>query len=115
MPLTPETEGILDARAFACLPEGAAVINGARGGHVVAPDLIAALDSGHLTAATLDVFNPEPLPESDPLWHDPRITITPHVAALTLADTAAREIARNIIRLRAGQPMTGLISPGRRY
>ncbi len=115
LPLTPETEGILDARAFACLPEGAAVINGARGGHVVAPDLIAALDSGHLTAATLDVFNPEPLPESDPLWHDPRITITPHVAALTLADTAAREIARNIIRLRAGQPMTGLISPGRRY
>jgi glyoxylate/hydroxypyruvate reductase A len=115
LPLTPETEGVLNARAFARMPEGAAVINGARGGHVVARDLIAALDSGHLSAATLDVFAHEPLPASDPLWRHPRITITPHVAALTLAETAAREIAGNIRRMRASQPMTGTVPPRRRY
>ena len=115
LPLTPETGGILNADAFARMPAGAAVINGARGGHVVAKDLIAALDSGHLSAATLDVFTQEPLPESDPLWRHPRITITPHVAALTLVETAAHEIARNIKRLRAGRPMAGIVSPAQRY
>ncbi len=115
LPLTPETAGILNARTFALMPEGAAVINGARGGHVVAADLIAALDSGHLSAATLDVFTQEPLPDSDPLWRHPLVTVTPHVAAVTLADTAAREIAENIRRLRAGRPMTGTVPPARGY
>ncbi len=109
LPLTPATRGILDARAFARLPQGAAVINAARGGHVAAADLVAALDSGHLSGATLDVFETEPLPADDPLWRHPRVTITPHAAAITLADTAAREIAANIARFRAGRPMLGIV------
>ncbi len=78
--LTPATENILCAATFARLPKGAAVINLARGQHVVDADLIAALDSGHLAAATLDAFRIEPLPAESPLWAHPRITITPHVA-----------------------------------
>lgn len=115
LPLTPATRGILDATAFARMPAGAAVINGARGGHVVGRDLIAALDSGHLAGATLDVFEAEPLPAGDPLWHHPRVTITPHVAAVTLAGTAAREIAANIRRFRAGLPMAGVVDRARGY
>ncbi|MFM2128692.1 MAG: hypothetical protein RL477_238 [Pseudomonadota bacterium] len=115
LPLTDATRGILDARAFALMPRGAAVINGARGGHVVVADLIAALDSGRISAATLDVFEREPLPADDPLWRHPRITITPHVAAVTLAETAAREIAANIRRCHRGLPMAGVIDRGRQY
>lgn len=115
LPLTDATRHILNAGNIAQMPRGGAVINGARGGHVVAADLIAALDSGQLSAATLDVFEREPLPADDPLWHHPRITITPHVAAVTLAETAAREIAANIRRCRSGQPMTGVIDRDRQY
>jgi glyoxylate/hydroxypyruvate reductase A len=115
LPLTRATRGILSADAFARMPEGAAVINGARGGHVVAADLIAALDHGRISAATLDVFEREPLPADDPLWHHPRITITPHAAAITLAETAAREIARNIRRLRGGEDPMGIIRRDREY
>jgi glyoxylate/hydroxypyruvate reductase A len=115
LPLTPETEGILDAAAFAALPKGAALINAARGGHVVEADLLAALDSGALGAATLDVFDAEPLPQPHPFWAHPRIRVTPHVAAITHADTAAREIALNIRRLRAGTPMRGLVDRQRQY
>jgi glyoxylate/hydroxypyruvate reductase A len=115
LPLTAETRGILDAEAFARMPRGAAVINGARGGHVVAADLIAALDSGRISAATLDVFATEPLPAHDPLWRHPRVTVTPHAAAVTLAETAAREIAANIRRCRAGETMVGVVDPSRQY
>jgi len=82
LPLTPQTKAILDARAFALMPAGGFVINMGRGMHVVAADLIAALDSGHLAGATLDVTEPEPLPPADPLWRHPKITITPHIAGL---------------------------------
>jgi glyoxylate/hydroxypyruvate reductase A len=115
LPLTAETRGVLGARAFARMPRGAAVINGARGGHVVAADLIAALDSGRISAATLDVFATEPLPAGDPLWRHPRVTVTPHAAAVTLAETAAHEIAANIRRCRAGEAMAGVVDPGRQY
>ena len=115
LPLTAETRGVLNANAFARMPRGAAVINGARGGHVVAPDLIAALDSGQVSAATLDVFDTEPLPAHDPLWRHPRVTITPHAAAITLAETAAHEIAANIRRCRAGEAMAGVVVPSRQY
>ncbi|MGE0650607.1 MAG: 2-hydroxyacid dehydrogenase [Alphaproteobacteria bacterium] len=115
LPLTAETRGVLNADAFARMPRGAAVINGARGGHVVAADLIAALGSGQVSAATLDVFTTEPLPADDPLWRHPRITITPHAAAVTLADTAAHEIAANIHRCRAGNAMVGGVEPTRQY
>jgi len=115
LPLTSATRGILSADAFARMPRGAAIINGARGGHVVAADLIAALDRGQISAATLDVFEREPLPADDPLWRHPRITITPHAAAITLAETAAREIASNIRRLRRGEAMVGIVSRDREY
>jgi glyoxylate/hydroxypyruvate reductase A len=115
LPLTPETEGILAAAAFAALPKGAALINAARGGHVVEADLLAALDSGALGAATLDVFATEPLPRIHRFWTHPRIRVTPHVAAITHAEPAAREIALNIRRLRAGTPMCGLVDRRRQY
>ncbi|TDI67558.1 MAG: glyoxylate/hydroxypyruvate reductase A [Alphaproteobacteria bacterium] len=115
LPLTPETEGILDAGAFAALPSGAALINAARGGHVVEADLIDALDSGALGAATLDVFATEPLAQDHPFWAHPRVRVTPHVAAITYGDTTAREIALNIGRFRAGAPMSGLVDRARRY
>ncbi|MCZ6496353.1 MAG: glyoxylate/hydroxypyruvate reductase A [Alphaproteobacteria bacterium] len=115
LPLTPETEGILDASAFAALPSGAALINAARGGHVVEADLLAALDSGALGAATLDVFDTEPLPQGHPFWAHPRVRVTPHVAAITYGDTTAREIALNIKRFRAGAPMSGLVDRRRHY
>ncbi len=115
LPLTPETEGILDARLFSILPRGAAIINCARGRHLVEADLIPALDSGQLSAAVLDVFRDEPLPREHPFWDDPRITLTPHVAAATHAPTAALAVADNLRRLRQGQPPLNRIDLGRGY
>ncbi len=109
LPLTPETEGILDARTFAMLPKGAFVINAARGRHLVQPDLLAALDSGHLAGAFLDVTDPEPLPPDHPLWRHPKVTITPHVAGVTNPYTATAQVAENIRRVRAGAPMLNLV------
>lgn len=103
LPLTGETRGILNARAFAALPKGAHVINAARGAHLVEADLIAALDSGHLAGATLDVFATEPLPPGSPLWRHPKIWITPHIAALTDAPSTARTMADSIHRMRRGE------------
>jgi glyoxylate/hydroxypyruvate reductase A len=79
---------VLNARTFAMMRRDGCVINVARGGHLVARDLIGALDNGWLAHAYLDVFEPEPLPERDPLWNHPGITITPHSAALTEPRTA---------------------------
>ena len=93
LPLTPATRHILNAETFAQLPAGAFVINAARGGHLNEPDLIAALDSGHLAAATLDVFETEPLPQTSPIWAHPKITVTPHVAAMTYPSVAARAVS----------------------
>jgi glyoxylate/hydroxypyruvate reductase len=104
LPLTPETTRILNAEALARLPKGAVVINVARGAHVVEDDLIAALDSGHLKAAVLDVFHTEPLPPDHPFWKHPKIKVTPHVASLTVPETAAKSVAANIRRMRKGEP-----------
>lgn len=98
LPLTADTVRILDAAAFDRMPAGAALVNVARGGHVVEDDLVAALDAGDLSDAILDVFVHEPLPPSSPLWGHPRVTAFPHVAALSdparLADAAADNIRR---------------------
>lgn len=115
LPLTAETRGILDAAAFAAMPKGAAIINLGRGPHVGAADLLAALDSGQLSAATLDVFDIEPLPAGSPLWKHPRITVMPHVARRQRPVDVAPQIAENIRRIRAGEPLLQVIDPQAGY
>jgi glyoxylate/hydroxypyruvate reductase A len=115
LPLTSETRGILDRSAFALLPRGAYVINAARGGHLVADDLLAALRDGHIAGASLDVFEEEPLPAGHPFWHHPRIAITPHVASMTHPRTAARSVADNVRRIERGEPAIGVVDRARGY
>jgi len=91
------------------MPEGAALINVARGAHVVEKDLLAALDSGWITHAYLDVFETEPLPADSQLWAHPQVTITPHAAALSEPRTAIPKIVENIERLRRGEAPLGLV------
>jgi glyoxylate/hydroxypyruvate reductase A len=109
LPLTAHTRGILNSRNLRKTRLGGALINVARGGHLVAEDLIAVLDSGHLAHAYLDVFEHEPLPPEHPLWKHPAITITPHTAALTEPRTAIPAVVENIERLRRGQPPLNLV------
>ena len=115
LPLTPATAGILDAAAFARLPPGASLVNAGRGGHLVEADLIAALDSGQLSAAVLDVFRAEPLPPEHPFWGHPRIIVTPHVAAETNPPTAAAIIRTAIRQFEAGLPLDNRVDPLRGY
>lgn len=115
LPLTRETKGLLDAVAFAALPAGAYFINIARGGHVVDEALLAALDSGHLSGAALDVFNDEPLPAGHRYWTHPRVHVTPHIAGATNPRTASPGVIENIKRLRTGQPLLHRVDPGSGY
>jgi glyoxylate/hydroxypyruvate reductase len=109
LPLTDETRGILNATTLALLPAGAAVVNVARGAHVVEADLLAALDSGHVARAYLDVFETEPLPAGHPYWAHPGVSITPHSAALTEPRTALPMIVENLSRVRGGQTPLALV------
>ena len=115
LPLTPQTEGILNAGLFAGLPQGACVINAARGGHMVEEDLLAELESGQIAEATLDVFRTEPLPPDSPFWSHPRVTITPHNASITDPDSGARRVAEIIGRFRRGEPLPNTIDPAAGY
>lgn len=115
LPLTADTEGILNARTFAALPRGAALISIGRGGHVVESDLLAALESGQIGGATLDVFRDEPLPPECPFWTHPRVILTPHVASMTIPDSAAAAVVANIRRLRAGKPLQHVVDMSRGY
>lgn len=115
LPLTAETEGMLNARLFATMPKGSAIINLGRGRHLVEEDLIAALDGGQLSAAVLDVFREEPLPATHPFWRHPCIVVTPHVAAATNAPTAVHSIVENLRRLAKGKPLLNLVNPARGY
>lgn len=103
LPLTGETQGILNAGVFARMPRGAHLINAGRGGHLVEADLLDALASGQLGGAALDVFTHEPLPPGHPFWSHPHITVTPHVAAVTHGHTAAPSIAAAIRELDQGR------------
>jgi glyoxylate/hydroxypyruvate reductase A len=115
LPLTPATRGILNATTFAQLPKGACIINCARGGHLIEGDLIAALDSGHLRGATLDVFQIEPLPDASPLWTHPKIVVTPHAAAVTDPEAFMRHVAKTIHRLDRNLPPENLVDLARGY
>jgi glyoxylate/hydroxypyruvate reductase A len=115
LPLTPATQGILDRRVFSRLPADAYLINAARGDHLVEEDLLAALDSGHLAGACLDVFRTEPLPESHPFWNHPRIVVTPHSASHTYPAAVAPQIIENFRRVRAGQAPLNAIDIDKGY
>ncbi|MBR0854471.1 2-hydroxyacid dehydrogenase [Bradyrhizobium liaoningense] len=109
LPLTEQTRGILNAKLFSLLPAGAKLLHVGRGPQLDQEALIEALDSGHLTAAMLDVTDPEPLPENRPLWSHPKVIITPHIASVTQPHTAAQSVIENIRRHRAGQNPIGLV------
>jgi glyoxylate/hydroxypyruvate reductase A len=115
LPLTASTKGILNAALFAQLPQGAALINTGRGGHLVQADLLAALDSGQLASAVLDVCEPEPLPAGHPFWDHPQVTLTPHIASMTQPATAVDAVLENLRRHRLGEPLSGLVERERGY
>jgi glyoxylate/hydroxypyruvate reductase len=91
------------------------VINVARGGHLIEADVIAAIDSGHLAGATLDVFETEPLPETSPLWRHPKIVVTPHIAAITDPRIAAQYVIDGIARNERGEKLENVVELERQY
>ena len=115
LPLTGDTRGLIDARFLAAMRAGAAIVNFGRGGHVVDVDLLAALDAAHLRHAVLDVFHTEPLPPSHRFWTHERVTMLPHVAALTDFHSAAAVVAANLRALRDGRPLAHLVDRARGY
>ncbi len=115
LPLTEETTGILNSQTFNQLPRGAYIVNLARGKHLVEADLLKALANGQVSGAFLDVFVVEPLPQKHPFWHDDRIIVTPHLAAITLQDEAVKQISQNILAYEDNRPMTGLVNRTRGY
>ena len=115
LPLTPDTADIINKNTLARLLPGAYVINVARGAHLVDDDLLAAIASGQVAGATLDVFRTEPLPAGHAFWSQPRITLTPHTSARTLRDESIAQIARKIAALQRGEAVAGVVSPERGY
>jgi glyoxylate/hydroxypyruvate reductase A len=120
LPLTPDTRGIVNRSLLAGLARdgrlgGPALINAGRGGLQVEADILASLEAGELREAVLDVFETEPLPADSPLWTHPAVTVTPHNAAMSAPETVADQIAAQIRRLEAGEPLQNLVDPTRGY
>lgn len=115
LPLTDDTRGILCRETFDQMPDGARLVNVARGGHLVQDDLLAALDSGKLAAAMLDVTDPEPLPPGHPFYSHPAICLTPHTAGVTRIDSAVHVLIDNLRRELAGLPLSGEVDRKRGY
>ncbi|PHQ80809.1 MAG: glyoxylate/hydroxypyruvate reductase A [Thalassobium sp.] len=115
LPLTPLTHNLINAERIAHLAKGGFVINPGRGALIDDGALRAALDSGRIAHATLDVFRHEPLPADHPFWAHPKVTVTPHIASQTRPSSAANVIAQNIARCENGQPMKNLVNRKRGY
>jgi glyoxylate/hydroxypyruvate reductase A len=115
LPLTDETAGILSERTFKSMPRGSYVVNIGRGGHLLEDDLLAALDSGQIAGAMLDVFDEEPLPASHPFWSHPRVVMTPHIAGVTIASEAEAQVIANVKRMERGEPPIGVVDRARGY
>jgi glyoxylate/hydroxypyruvate reductase A len=115
LPLTPATAGLLDAARLSLLPPHASLVNLGRGAQVVEADLLAALDAGRLRHAVLDVFREEPLPANHPFWRHPRVTVLPHVAALTDPRSAAAVVAANVRAWAAGETLNHRVDRARGY
>ena len=115
LPLTDATRGILDRRVFEGMPRGSALVSLGRGAQLVQDDLLRALDEDRISAAILDVADPEPLPPEHPLWTHPRVILTPHIASETQPETSARVVLENVRRHQRGEPLVGLVDRGRGY
>ncbi|MEN9888234.1 MAG: 6-phosphogluconate dehydrogenase [Pseudomonadota bacterium] len=115
LPLTPATQGIVNAELLRAMPRGAYLINVARGQHVDEAALMAALESGHLAGAALDVQSQEPLPPEHPLWRTPNLLLTPHVASMPTPRVVARQLAENLQRARRGQALLRVVDRSRGY
>lgn len=115
LPLTPETANLLDSARLSLLARGAYLINVGRGAHVAEPDLLALIQSGQLAGATLDVFRNEPLPDPHPFWSEPRISITPHIAALTLVPESVEQMAHKINALERGEAIADIVDRTKGY
>lgn len=115
LPLTPETEGILNKDLFKQLPQGAYVINVARGEHLVEEDLLEMVQEGNLSGASLDVFRTEPLPESHPFWKEPKIMITPHIASITDPRKVVPQVVDNYKRLKNNEELKNVVPREKGY
>ena len=115
LPATADTKGLLDRDAMLHLRDGAHVVNIGRGSALVEADLLALLDSGKLSGATLDVFSAEPLPPEHAFWSRPQITLTPHVAGLTMPEETVAQIAAKIRALDRGEAVSGAVDVARGY
>jgi glyoxylate/hydroxypyruvate reductase A len=115
VPLTSGTNNLLDRARLSKLPQGAYLINVARGALLAEPDLLTLIKSGHIAGATLDVFRNEPLPPPHPFWQEPRIVITPHISALTLRTESIEQMADKMKALAAGQPIADIVDRTQGY